>query len=661
MFVDVDDEHGEVAAVFEELVGRVEHGTNARGHGDEVGRGQRIDHGAFDASGHVGGLVEGVVGGEFEFEVDRVGKVGGEETEGDDAGGDESADEDEGGHKNRDHGVADAQGEVEEMGVDLDRPRDHAVDGFAEFLVGESEFIAQTAPAARRIFRGFGAAGGSRTDGAQAVGEVRGQDEKGLGQGEDERRNDDDGNDGEEFSDDAFAPDEREEGGDCRAHAAEDGPDDFARAAHGGFHGTFALAVEAENIFPDDDGIIDHHAEGHDHAEEREHVDGEAAGVEDEEGAGKGKRNAESDEQGEAPIEEEEKKDGYEDERLDAVLHHGFDAGIDVFGGVADDLRLDLRREEGGFGGKDTAGFADGLDDIGAFLFDQRVGHGGAEVGASVGLCFLGCFFDRADVADFHGASVGAFDHGEVLELCGFGDFAEEADDALSTGGVEAPAHDIDVFGRDGLGHVAEGEAGEAEAVGVNFDPDFTALESVDEDFGDAGDEFEAALDFVEHRANFAHVETGRIGNSESDEREGDIELFDDGRFGRGGQVGFCFVDGLADIIEDGLDVFDGRVDFDEDVGKVVLRDGADFLEIIDVAEFLLDGNGDGAFDVLGGPGLRIKGGDLDEIRADVGKKVALQLCGGRVVAGENDHQRENIDRNAVLHAPRGKTHRLQL
>ena len=237
------------------------------------------------------------------------------------------------------------------------------------------------------------------------------------------------------------------------------------------------------------------------------------------------------------------------------------------------------------------------------------------------------------------------------------GDFAEEADNALPAGCVEASAHDIDVLGRDRFGYVTKGETGKAEAVGINFDPDFAALESVDEDFGDAGDEFEAALDFVEHWTDFADVETGRIRNGESDEGEGDVEFFDDGRFGRGGQVGFGFVDGLADVVEHGLDVFDGRVDFDEDVGKVVLRDGADLFEIIDVTEFLLDGDGDGALDVLGGPGLGIEGGDLDEVRADVGKKVALQLCGGRVVAGENDHQRENIDRNTVLHAPRGKTH----
>jgi hypothetical protein len=130
----------------------------------------------------------------------------------------------------------------------------------AQFFVGKSELVAQAAPAARRIFCGFGPARGGRADGAQEIGEVRGKDEEGLGEGKDERRDDNDGNHGEEFANDALPPNEREEGGDGCADAAEDRPHDLTRAAHGGFDRIFALAVEPENVFADDDGIIHDHA-----------------------------------------------------------------------------------------------------------------------------------------------------------------------------------------------------------------------------------------------------------------------------------------------------------------------------------------------------------------------------------------------------------------
>ena len=358
MFVDVDDDGDEVGAVFEKFVVGVEHDADAGEDGDEVGVGQGVDDGLLDARGDIGGLVEGVVGGELELDVDGVGEVGGEEAEGDNAGVDEGADEDEGGDEDGNDGVAGAEGEIEEVGVDFDDAGDGAVDGFAHFLVRQPGFAEEPAESAGRIGGEGCAAGGGGADGAEEVRHVGGQDEEGLQEGEAERGDDNDGNDGEEFADDAFAPDEREEGGDGGADAAEDGPHDFVRAADGGVDRAFAIGVEAVDIFRGDNGVVDDHAEGHDHAEEGEHVDGKAAEIEDEESAGEGEGDAEGDHEGDAPVEEEEEDGGDEDERLDAVFGDSLDAGVDEFGGVADDPGFDGVGERGGFGGENIAGAA---------------------------------------------------------------------------------------------------------------------------------------------------------------------------------------------------------------------------------------------------------------------------------------------------------------
>ena len=217
---------------------------------------------------------------------------------------------------------------------------------------------------------------------------------------------------------------------------------------------------------------------------------------------------------------------------MDAVRGHCFDAGVDVFGGVADDLRLDRWREDGGFRGENLARFAHGFDDVGAALFHHGESDGGTHVDTAVGLGLFRGFFDRGDVADFDRAAVGAASKGQVFELFGGGDFPEQTDNTLAAGGVEATAYDIDIFRRDGIHHLGERQSREAQAVGIDFNPDFTALEAVDEDFGDAGDELQFALDVVEDGTDFPQIETGRIGNSEGDEGQGNIEFLDDGGFG---------------------------------------------------------------------------------------------------------------------------------
>ena len=60
---------------------------------------------------------------------------------------------------------------------------------------------------------------------------------------------------------------------------------------------------------------------------------------------------------------------------------------------------------------------------------------------------------------------------------------------------------------------------------------------------------------FIEVDPALDDVEPGRIRDGEGDEGEGDVEFLDDGRFGRGGKIGFGFVHRLAHVVEHGLDV----------------------------------------------------------------------------------------------------------
>ena len=514
------------------MVGRIKHGADARDHRDQVALGQGIDHVAFDARGDIGRLVERVVGGQLEFEVDRVGEIRGEKAERHDPRRNESGDEEQSGEENRNHGVARAQGEIEQMGVNRDRFPHHAVDRFAQFFVAQAQLIAQAVPSARRVGCRRRPPARRGADRSQTVGQMRGENEKGLRERKAKRGNDDHRHNSEKFADDALAPDERKERSNRCAHAAEDRPYHFLGPAHRGPCCALAFRVIPENIFSDDNGVVDHHAQRHDHAEQRKHVDGESPEIKNEKCAGEGKRNAEGDEQREAPIKEEKKQNGDEDERLDAVFGYSFDARVDVFGRVGHDLCLDFRRKGRGFLGKNLTSFPHGLDDIGPLLLHQRVGDSGSQIGATIGLRLLGCFFYGGDVADLYRAAVGPLDHRQILELRGLGDLAEQPDDALSALRIEASTDHVDVFRRHGVHDLGEGETGRAQAVGIDLDPHFAPLQSVDQHPRNAGHEFEFALDAVERGTDFADVEPRRIGSGESDEREGDVELLDDRRLG---------------------------------------------------------------------------------------------------------------------------------
>ena len=462
MFVEIDHDGDEVSAVFEEFVVRIEHHPDAGEDGDQIGGRQGVDDGLLDARGDIGGLVEGVVGGEFEFDVDRVGKIGGKEPERDDASVDQTADEEQGGHEDADHGIARAEGEVEEVGVDFNGAGEHTIDGLAQFRVGKPGLAAQAAESARRILDHGGATVGHGTHRAEEVGQMRGQDEEGLQQGKAKRGDDDHGNDGEEFADDALAPDEGEKSGDGGADASEDRPHDFMRPTHGGRGRGFAGTVVAEGVLRRDNGVVDHHAEGHDHAKEGKHVDRKSAEVEHKKGAGEGKRDTEGDHQRDAPVEEEEENGRDEDERLDAVHGHCFDAGVDVFGGVPDNLRLDRWREGSGFRGENLARLVHGFDDVGAAFFHHGEGDGGAHIDTAVGLGLFRGLFDRGNVADFHRAAIGAATEGQVFKLRGIGDFPKQTDDTLAAGGVEASSDHIDIFRSDCIHHLGERQSGEA-------------------------------------------------------------------------------------------------------------------------------------------------------------------------------------------------------
>ncbi len=251
----------------------------------------------------------------------------------------------------------------------------------------------------------------------------------------------------------SFHEGDREEGEDGGDDGGDDGPGDEVCALDGGFVGGVSSFVVSDDIFGDNDGIIDEDADDDDEAEHGEEVEGDACESHHDECAHEGDDHADDDPEADAPVEEE--KENEEDEACaeGCVAHEEMEAADDEAG------------EVGGDG--DCAGE----------LFDVCTGDA-----KGVGALFVGFFVGGGDEAE----ELVGFGEGEgfVLEACGvcldeFGHFdgvlVADLIDGERDGGlaVETGADiDIDKAVRDG------GDVGESEdlALALGFDDDFADI-----------------------------------------------------------------------------------------------------------------------------------------------------------------------------------------
>ena len=241
---------------------------------------------------------------------------------------------------------------------------------------------------------------------------VQSGDERGGGDGEGELA--------EELTHDAR--DERAGHEHRREHQADgdDGAGDFAHGDDGGLPGGKPAFHVVLDGLDDDDGVVDHDADGEHQAEEREVIDAEAHGQHDAEGADDADRNGDQGDHGGPPVlEEEQDDDGDEDDGFLEGLVDLLDGLSDEGGGVVADLVGHALGE--GFGHLGDAG----LDDVGDFegvgvgQGEDAEAGGGAAVDAGVDVEVLGAQLDAGDVLEADHAAGGRGAEDDVAELLG--------------------------------------------------------------------------------------------------------------------------------------------------------------------------------------------------------------------------------------------------
>src|SRR5262249_9097902 len=135
-----------------------------------------------------------------------------------------------------------------------------------------------------------------------------------------------------------------DEDGDERGAHGDDREADFARAHHGGVEGFNSLFQMPNDVFDDDDGVVDDEAGRDGERHEGEIVDAVAAEVHDAESADEGERHGDAgDESGRVVTKEDEddednENNGDDESDLDVV-----NGGTDRGGAVDDDAEVDGR------------------------------------------------------------------------------------------------------------------------------------------------------------------------------------------------------------------------------------------------------------------------------------------------------------------------------
>ena len=242
-----------------------------------------------------------------------------------------------------------------------------------------------------------------------------------------------------------------EEGEEAGAADFFHGVDDDA-AIVGGAAGFLPLFEFLVGLLDDDDGGVDHRADGDRDAAEGHDVGADAEGAHRDERDEDGDGDGDDRDDGARDVPEEDEDDERDDDQLfDEGVLEVVDGGEDELGAVVGGDDFDARGEAGlevfefGFDAVDDLegvfALADDDDAGDGFALAVEVGDAAADVGADD---------DGADVFDRDGDAAGSGGEGDLLEVGGGAGVAASADHVLAAGEFDEASADIVVAAADG-------------------------------------------------------------------------------------------------------------------------------------------------------------------------------------------------------------------
>ncbi len=292
----------------------------------------------------------------------------------------------------------------------------------------------------------------------------------------------------EQAADDSAHQQQRDQHGDQRNRDRHDRETDFLGALEGRRHRLFAFLDIAGDVFQHHDGVVDHEADGDGQRHQRQIVERVAEHPHQRAGAEQRQRHRDGrNHRGPEAAQEDEdhhhdQRDGQQQGELH-VLHRGADG----LGAVADHLDLDRGRDGGDQPRQRRLDLVDGLDDVGAGLFEHHQEHAALAVGPGR---LFGVFRPGdglADIANPQRAAVAVGDD-DVVPVLGIQQLVVGVDGVGAGGAVDVALRAVDGGDRDLAAHVLHRQALGDELGRIDLDTDRGLLLPADDDLRDTGD-----------------------------------------------------------------------------------------------------------------------------------------------------------------------------
>ena len=261
----------------------------------------------------------------------------------------------------------------------------------------------------------------------------------------------------------------------------------FARPDNGRFDKRLSLLVVVVDVLADNDGIVDHNAQGDDVGEHRHHVDADVHRGEEEQGTKKRRGDAHHDPEREAELEEEAQHYKNERQANHAVTHQELGPLPVDIGHVADDVCLNAWRQR--LLHRVDLAEGRGLHLRRRLLADAiDIQHDGRFAVVECALVrFLEVVAYRGDIAQQHLAPVGGGDNRRRRELASIVAPLFNAQEDLAALGLDAAARQFERGAAKPGRDFVHGEAVFAQRVLGDFDTDFQGRQARDLDLGNVG------------------------------------------------------------------------------------------------------------------------------------------------------------------------------
>ena len=244
------------------------------------------------------------------------------------------------------------------------------------------------------------------------------------------------------------------------------------------------------DIFDNDDGIIDEHAEREDQTKQNNHIERDAHNGYDDKGNEHREGNGDTDKKGIAEAQEKEEHQNDEDKARYDIVFEVFDHHANIFGLVAQNGDLCACGKGGvqiveryfnliGYGNQ-----------IFTAAFDNFETHTGLVVEAGVICAVLKPIYNIGNIANIDQAALRCFDE-EVANLGNGFKLAGYTHGVFVCAHIHATAGKGQIFALNGLNHVLDSEFVGDKAVGIDIDFDFVFETTHHAYFEDAGNGFD--------------------------------------------------------------------------------------------------------------------------------------------------------------------------